>query len=99
LQATVENEVELAYLTYAGAKATLEKIETTMLAKARDVRSILEYSYKRGEAGFVDFLEAQRAYNDTMQTYNDSRADYAKALYTIDSATGSSVAGRGVSRP
>jgi len=63
--------------------------------KARDVRSITEFSYKRGEATFVEFLDAQRAYNDTMQTYNDARADFARALYEIDAAVGINATGEG----
>ena len=92
MEATVDNDVEVAYQQYATGRATLEKIEQTMLAKARDVRSITEYSYRRGEARFVEFLDAQRAYNDTMQAYNDARADFARSLYAIDSATGASTA-------
>lgn len=92
IEATVDNDVEVAYQQYAIVRATLEKIEQTMLGKARDVRSITEYSYRRGEASFVEFLDAQRAYNDTMQAYNDARADFARSLYTIDSATGASTA-------
>jgi cobalt-zinc-cadmium efflux system outer membrane protein len=88
MQATVENEVEVAYQQYAIAGATLQKIERTMLGKARDVRSITEYSYRRGEAKFVEFLDAQRAYNDTVQAYNDVRADFARSLYGIDAALG-----------
>ena len=92
IEATVDNDVEVAYQQFATARATLEKIEQTMLNKAREVRSITEYSYRRGEASFVEFLDAQRAYNDTMQAYNDARADFARSLFTIDSATGASTA-------
>jgi cobalt-zinc-cadmium efflux system outer membrane protein len=99
LQATVESEVEIAFLTYANARAAVEKIESSMLARARDVRSIIEYSYKRGEASFVEFLDAQRAYNDTIQSYNEARAEIARALYTIDAATGENVAGQKAVRP
>jgi cobalt-zinc-cadmium efflux system outer membrane protein len=88
IQAVVENDVEIAYQQYATAGATLEKVERTMLGKARDVRSITEYSYRRGDAKFVEFLDAQRAYNDTMQAYNDARADFARSLYGIDAAVG-----------
>jgi cobalt-zinc-cadmium efflux system outer membrane protein len=88
MQATVENDVEIAYQQFVISGATLEKVERTMVGKARDVRSITEFSYKRGEATFIEFLDAQRAYNDTMQTYNDARADFARSLYGIDAAIG-----------
>jgi cobalt-zinc-cadmium efflux system outer membrane protein len=48
----------------------------------------MEFSYKRGEAGFVDFLEAQRACNGTTQSYNEVRAEYARSLFLIDATIG-----------
>lgn len=88
LSASVENEVDIAYQQYVTSRATLEKLETTMLAKARDVRQISQYSYTRGEATLVEFLDAQRAYNETIQTYNEARAEYARNLFQIDAAIG-----------
>ena len=98
-RATVENDVDLALLEYQTARTSLEKIEGLMLGKARDVRSISEYSYKRGDISFVDFLDAVRAYNDTMQSYNDARAEYARSLYGLDAATGSTTAAGKVPLP
>jgi len=98
-RATVENDVDLALLEYQTARTSLEKIEGSMLGKARDVRSISEYSYKRGDISFVDFLDAVRAYNDTMQIYNDARAEYARSLYGLDAATGSTTAAGKVPLP
>ena len=64
-----------------------------MLPRAREVRQTTEYSYRRGEASLVEFLDAQRAFNDTMQTYNDARASLARSLYLIESVTAASVSG------
>lgn len=88
LTASIENEVEIAYQQYTSSRATLEKLEQTMLAKARDVRQVTQYSYTRGEATLIEFLDAQRAYNETIQTYNEARAEYARNLFQIDAATG-----------
>ena len=68
-----------------------------MLAKATDVRQITDRAYRRGGATFLDFLDAQRAYNDTVQLRNTALAEFARSLYTIDAATGISV--EGISRP
>ena len=97
LQATIENEVETAYLQYRTARESLHRVEETMLAKATDVRQITERAYRRGGATFLDFLDAQKAYIDTVQLRNTALADFAKSLYTIDAATGTSLAG--VNRP
>jgi len=90
LEASIGVEIENAYQQYSTALVLLADIERDMLGQARDVRNITEYSYTRGEATLVEFLDAQRAFNETMQAYNESRAEYARSLYTVDS-----VAGRG----
>ena len=88
LSNSVDSAVRSAYEQYRTNKQLLENIETNMLAQATEVRSTMEYSYRRGEASLVEFLDAQRAFNDTMQSYNQARADYARSLYLIDSITG-----------
>jgi cobalt-zinc-cadmium efflux system outer membrane protein len=87
----IRNEVKMAYKQYSTANALLETIEKDMLAQARDVRQITEYSYKRGEATLIEFLDAQRSFNETMQGYNEARAEYARSLYVIDSISGKAV--------
>jgi cobalt-zinc-cadmium efflux system outer membrane protein len=99
MRATVQNDVDLAFLQYQASHDTLDKVEGSMMDKAKNVRSISEYAYKRGDISLVDFIDAVRAYNDTMQTYNDARADYARSLYGLDAATGSTTAAGKVPLP
>jgi len=91
LQATIENEVETAWLQYRTARESVHRVEETMLTKATEVRQITERTYRLGAASFLDFLDAQRAYNDTIQIRNAALADFAKSLYSIDAATGTSI--------
>ncbi|HVN77912.1 MAG TPA: TolC family protein [Terriglobia bacterium] len=91
LEAIIVNEVKTAYKQYSTANALIETIEKDMLTQARDVRQITEYSYKRGEATLIEFLDAQRAFNETMQGYHEARAEYARSLYAIDSVSGKAV--------
>jgi cobalt-zinc-cadmium efflux system outer membrane protein len=90
-EADVQNEVRNAWLQYATSRELLETIEHDLLDQAREVRSTMEYSYRRGEASLVEFLDAQRAFNDARQSYNDARADFARSLYMIDSISGKAV--------
>jgi cobalt-zinc-cadmium efflux system outer membrane protein len=93
LETTIRAEVDKAYLQYTVSRQLLARIENDMLAKARSVRDATEYSYKRGEASLVEFLDAQRAFNDAMQMFNDARANYARSLYLIDTVSGATVTG------
>jgi cobalt-zinc-cadmium efflux system outer membrane protein len=72
----------------------VRRIEADMLARARRVLETTRYSYERGEASLVELLDAQRAFNDTMQTYNEARANYARSLMELESATGDTIQGR-----
>lgn len=91
LELAIGSEIDTVYQQALTARGLLENIEKKMLQQARSVREITEYSYQRGEASLLELLDAQRAFNETVQAYNDARADYARALYLIDSATGKAV--------
>jgi cobalt-zinc-cadmium efflux system outer membrane protein len=88
LEADVVAELNAAFLEYTSARQIVERIETSMLTQARDVRATMEYSYRRGEASLVEFLDAVRTFNDTSRSYNEARADYARSLYTLDAISG-----------
>ena len=95
LQASVNADVSNTWQQYVTSKQLFEDIAATMLPKATQVRETTEYSYRRGEASLVEFLDAQRAFNDAMQSYNEARAAYARSLYLLDAMTGASVSGVG----
>ena len=88
LDATIRNQLKSAWQRYESSRALLDQVENTMVDQAQQVRKTTEYSYRRGEATLVEFLDAQRAFNDTMQTYNEARADYARSLYLLDALAG-----------
>lgn len=93
LESSIRTEVDKAYRQYLVSRQLLSSIETDMLARARSVRDTTEYSYKRGEASLVEYLDAQRAFNDAMQAFNEAGANYARSLYQIDAVTAATVSG------
>ncbi|MBI1357889.1 MAG: hypothetical protein GC160_26425 [Acidobacteria bacterium] len=99
LEARINSEVVAAWQEYSTSRGVLGEIEQGMLTKAKEVRETTEYSYRRGEATLVEFLDVQRAFNDVMQTYNEARASYARSLYLIDAVTASAVAEQAPAEP
>jgi cobalt-zinc-cadmium efflux system outer membrane protein len=93
LRAAVAGEVESAYEQYAIASTMMSNMEADMLEQSRQVRRTAEESYRGGKIPLLEFLDAQRAYADTMQGYNEARASYARSLYTMEAVTGKNVAG------
>jgi len=92
-EASIQTEVDHAFRQYTVSKQILTGVETEMLGKARSVRDTTEYSYRRGEASLVEFLDAQRAFNEATQTYNEARTNFARSLYLIDAVSGATVSG------
>jgi cobalt-zinc-cadmium efflux system outer membrane protein len=88
LEQVIASEVDVAAAQYTAADATLAAIETEMLEQARDVRAITEYAYRRGEATLIELLDAQRAFNETMQAWNEARAEYARSVFLVQASVG-----------
>ena len=93
LEVSIQTEVEKAYRQYTVSKQLLTSVEADMLVTARSVRDTTEYSYRRGEASLVEFLDAQRAFNDATQTFNEARGNYARSLYLLDTVSGATISG------
>ncbi len=88
LERVIASDVDLAVAQYEAAEAALKAVEEEMLVQARDVRAITDYAYRRGEATLIEFLDAQRAFNDTMQAWNDARAGFAHGVFLVRAAVG-----------
>jgi len=91
LESNITTEVENTWQNYMTAKNLLERIHGTLLSEARSGQRITGCRDRRGEASLLEFLDAQRAYNDAMQSYNDARADHMKNLYLMDAVIGKPV--------
>jgi cobalt-zinc-cadmium efflux system outer membrane protein len=63
-----------------------------MLEQAKRVREVIDFSYRRGEATFVELLDAQRTFNETIQALNEAEAEYARSLFLIDAISGKGIA-------
>lgn len=87
----VAAEVEDARNQLETAQRLLADIEGRLLAEARDVRDITDFAYRSGEATLLELLDAQRAFNETIQAHNDTRAEYAQSLYLLDAVCGKAV--------
>jgi outer membrane protein, heavy metal efflux system len=88
LQSDITSQLRSAWQQYTTTGELVDTIERQMLAQARDVRETTAYSYRRGEASFIEFLDAKRTFNETVQSYNEARAEYARSLYTLDALSG-----------
>jgi len=52
------------------------------------VRDSENQRYQSGATSFLEFLDAQRAFNDARQSLNDAQATYRRAVIHLHAAVG-----------
>jgi cobalt-zinc-cadmium efflux system outer membrane protein len=65
----------------------VQYIEREYLTTAQQSRDIVMESYRLGAADLIDFLDAQRAYRDTLRTYNRALYDQRISIFELAAAT------------
>jgi cobalt-zinc-cadmium efflux system outer membrane protein len=91
VRAQALTDVEKAFTAYNVSRERMRLFTGTALNLASDVRRIEEVAYRDGAKGLLDYLDAQRTYNQTLIDYNQSRFDFLMSLYQIELATGTQI--------
>lgn len=84
----VIQDVESAYANFISARERLRMYEGTYLGYAKESLDIEEFSFHKGGASILDFLDAQRTYRATQLAYRQQLATYLNALAALQSAAG-----------
>ena len=84
----VMNDVYDAYWNLRTNDQIVQLFRSSYLTEAQADRDIAEYSYQRGAASLIDFLDAERSYRTTQRTYRQALASYLLALEQLRQATG-----------
>lgn len=69
-------------------RARVAYIEREYLKSARESRDIVLASYRLGTADLIDFLDAQRAFRDTLRTYNRALFEQRVSIFELQAAVG-----------
>jgi outer membrane protein, heavy metal efflux system len=88
----VIQDVESAYAQFTSARDRLHMYEQTYLGFAKESLDIEEFSFHKGGASILDFLDAQRTYRATQLAYRQELAAYLNALAQLQTAAGMDLA-------
>jgi outer membrane protein, heavy metal efflux system len=88
LKAQVQTEVKMAFQEFRSSRELVESIETDLLKPAEQARDTSAYVYRSGASSLIEFLDAQRAFNETMQSYHEAQAAYRRALTQLNATIG-----------
>lgn len=92
LETDVAGQVASAYAEFTASRQLLDEIERDLLEPTDQARRGTAYVYQAGAISLLDVLDAQRAYNDTMETYYSAQAAYRRAQARLTLAIGTETA-------
>ena len=90
-RAQVLTDVEKAFVAYRISRDRLSLFNGQVLRNASEVRNIEQVAYREGAKGLLNFIDAQRAYNQTLVGYNQARYDFALSIYQLELAVGAAL--------
>jgi cobalt-zinc-cadmium efflux system outer membrane protein len=88
VSAQVVNDVEAAYASFSQSRRLVERMESTLLERARTARDITKRQFDGGTATLIDFLDAQRIFIATNLEYLQDLTTYWTAVYSLEQAVG-----------
>jgi outer membrane protein, heavy metal efflux system len=86
--AQVASDLSTAYAAFKANRELVERMQATLLARAKTARDILEKQYRAGNATLMDFLDAERTYIATNLEYLTDMTQYWTALFQLEQAVG-----------
>jgi cobalt-zinc-cadmium efflux system outer membrane protein len=90
-QTQVFSDVDSAYATVSSNLALLASYKARYLAQAGRVRQTISFSYERGGASLLDFLQAQQDYRSVQLNYLNLIGAYLTGASQLNYAVGKEV--------
>ena len=87
----VVTEVERAERDYAVSRASLARIERSLIPDATQVRDNAMRRYKIGEVDVIDYLNAQRDLNEIIRQYRDTLVRHRRSMLKLNTAVGARI--------
>jgi len=84
----VFQDVEAAFASFESSRARVMLYEQTYLNLAKESLDIQDFSFRKGAASILDFLDAERTYRVTQLAYRQQLADYLTNLAQLEEAVG-----------
>jgi len=91
VRAQILSDVDIAFHEYSTNRDLVAAIEHDLIEPATSARDISTYTYRAGGSSLLELLDAQRAFNDTMQSYLDAQAGLRRAAARLNAAVGREV--------
>ena len=88
VELAVRSEVLQGYQAVQAEERRVRALEDTYVKTARKARDIAQASYRLGALDLIGFLDAERAYRETLHSYNRTLFDHRVAVFQLEAAVG-----------
>ncbi|HTU23745.1 MAG TPA: TolC family protein [Pirellulales bacterium] len=88
LEQQVNEEVHGALAEYLASRDTVNRLEEAILPRSKRIRDASLRLLEQGEAGAMDYLAAQREYNDVVRQYRDALVRHRRSMLRLNTAVG-----------
>lgn len=88
VQLAVRREVQQTYQIVQAQEERVRALEATYVIAARRGRDISQASYRLGALDLIAFLDAERAYRETLRGYYQALYDHQFSVFLLEAAVG-----------
>ena len=88
IERQVVTEVERAAIEYGSTKSAVDRLERSILPRAKRLRDERYRLYTEGQENIVTYLNAQRDYNEAVRQYRDSLIRHRRSMLRLNTAVG-----------
>jgi cobalt-zinc-cadmium efflux system outer membrane protein len=88
LEQQVNEEVHGALAEYLASRDTVNRLEESILPRSKRIRDGSLRLLEQGEASAIDYLTAQREYNDVVRQYRDALVRHRRSMLRLNTAVG-----------
>ncbi|HUY31449.1 MAG TPA: TolC family protein [Pirellulales bacterium] len=88
LRRQIASEVERAEREYAASGAVVERMQRDILPRGIRIRDAVRRLFEGKEASALEFLNAQRAFNDDVRAFRDAVIRHRRSMLRLNTAVG-----------
>lgn len=88
LENTISLEVEGAYLNAVRATDQIHMFEDNILKQAEEIYEMFSYSYKEGDIGSLELIDARRTLLESQTSYLDAQYSFRLAIAALEKSIG-----------
>ena len=88
LERQIVEEVERVFAEYVASRDAAERLERTVLPRARRLRDATASLLKQGQASTVDYLNSQKDYNEVVRQYRDALIRHRRSMLKLNTVSG-----------